>query len=445
MALDERTMRYAEELAQMIRFETVSVQGQNEYSKFDGFQALLKELFPHIFAACEMEVFHGSFLLHWPGKDPAKTPVMFMHHQDVVEASGEWEHGPFSGDITEDKIWGRGTLDDKGGLWGMLRAADELAAEGFVPECDIWFESADAEEIGGNGGEGADEISLILKERGMRFAFILDEGGMIVREPIAGAKGLYAMIGVGEKGTADIKFIARSSGGHASTPPKDTPLVRLGKFMAECDDNKMFTVEMDPTVAEMFRRVSTGMDGMLKRVMSKPDFYKVLLEGVMNRTSPEGAAMLRTTLAFTMAKGSDSHNVLPQEAWVLGNMRFSHHQGFEESVEAVRKAAEKYDIEVEVTVPGFTSPVTSYHCLGFRMLEQAIREIFPGVTAAPYIMNGASDARFMSRVSDNCLRFAPFTISKEQMKSVHGPNENLDLATLAPAVDFYRWMMTHAG
>lgn len=444
--MDERTKRYAQELSQMIRCETVSVMGQTDYTKYTKFQELLKTLFPAIFGACKVEIFHGSILMHWAGEHPEKTPVLFMNHQDVVPASGEWEHAPFSGDITDDKIWGRGTLDDKGGLWAMLRAADELAAEGFVPDCDIWFESACAEEINGNHGEGADEISQILEERGIRFAFVLDEGGMIVTEPLPGAKGSYAMIGVGEKGTADLRFVAKGRGGHASTPPKDTPLVRLGKFMAECDENKIFTVEMNPAVAEMFRRVSAaGMDGMMKRVLGKPDVYKLLLEGVMNRTSPEGAAMLRTTLAFTMAQGSEGHNVLPQEAWVLGNMRFSHHQGFEDSLEAVRKLAEKYDIETEVITQGFPSPVTSYKCLGFRMVEQAVKEIFPGVTPSPYIMNGASDARFMSRVSDNCLRFAPFAISKEQMRSIHGPNENLDLETLAPAVDFYRWLMMHVG
>ena len=443
--MDERTQKYANELSRMIRCETVSVLGQSDYSKFYRFQELLKELFPALFSVCSTEIFHGSLLMHWKSEHPEKAPVMFMNHQDVVEASGDWEHEPFSGDITEDKIWGRGTLDDKGGLWAMLRAADELAAEGFVPDCDIWFESACAEEINGNRGEGADEISKILQERGLRFAFVLDEGGMIVQEPIAGAKGEYAMIGVGEKGTANLKIIAKSSGGHASTPPKDSPLVRLGRFMVECDDSRIFDVDLNPAVAEMLRRVSTGIDGVLKSVMGRPDLYKKPLEAVMSRVSPEGAAMLRTTLAFTMAKGSDGHNVLPQEAWVLGNMRYSHHQGLEESVEAVRKVAEKYDLAVEVLDGGFASPISSFKSVGFKMLEQAVREVFPGVVSTPYIMNGASDSRFMSRVCDNCLRFAPFTISKEQMRSIHGPNENLDLVTLAPAVDFYRWLMTHVG
>ena len=176
-----------------------------------------------------------------------------------------------------------------------------------------------------------------------------------------------------------------------------------------------------------------------------PDLFRKALEAVMNKLSPAGAALLRTTLAFTMAEGSGGHNVLPQEAWVLGNMRYSHHQGFESSLAEVKKEAEKYDLEVEVLDEGFPSPLSSYSSVGFKMIEQAVKEIFPEVVPTPYIMTGASDSRFMSRVSDNCLRFAPFTISAEQMNSIHGQNENLDLETLAPAVDFYRWLMTRVG
>ena len=93
--MDERTMRYAGELSRMIRCETISVKGQNDYEKFYRFQELLRELFPALFAACRTEVFHGSLLLHWPGEHPEKAPVLFMNHQDVVPVSGEWEHEPF--------------------------------------------------------------------------------------------------------------------------------------------------------------------------------------------------------------------------------------------------------------------------------------------------------------------------------------------------------------
>ena len=235
--MDERTARYVEAFQRMIQTETIS-SGEDDPEKFVRFQALLKELFPHVFAVCEIENFDGSLLLKWKGQGAEGDPVLFMNHQDVVEATGEWEHEPFSGEIADGRIWGRGTLDDKGGLWGMLQAAEELMTEGFTPKRDIYFESSRNEEI---NGAGSNRISKELKQRGMRFDYVLDEGGMIVEEPIGGAKGYFAMIGVGEKCTTNLKFIAKSSGGHASTPGKNTPLVRLAKFMAAAENSSVRT------------------------------------------------------------------------------------------------------------------------------------------------------------------------------------------------------------
>ena len=151
----------------------------------------------------------------------------------------------------------------------MLRAAEELAAEGFVPPQDVWFLSTCTEET---TGEGAQEVARSLAERGIRFAFVLDEGGMIVKEPIGGAVGQYAMIGVGEKGCADLRFVARSHGGHASTPGKDTPLVRLGKFMAHAERAKLFDVKLTPVVRQTLRCLSEGMQGPLKFVLQSSLF-----------------------------------------------------------------------------------------------------------------------------------------------------------------------------
>lgn len=440
--MDEKlTMTYAECLSRLIQIETVSQYGQTDLSKFYRFHEALKQEFPTISAACEWEEFEGSLLLRWPGKDRARTPILLMNHHDVVEAAGAWNYAPFSGEIAEDKVWGRGTLDTKGGLWAMLQAADELASEGFVPAQDVYFESACTEEI---DGSGADHFSKLLQERGLRFRFILDEGGMIVYDPIGGSNGVFAMVGVGEKGCADLKFIARSNGGHASTPPKNTPLVRLGRFMAEVEQKNLFEVQVSPTVREMFLRMAPTVNGPLKNIMAHPDAFNALITTVLPRISETAGAMLQTTVAFTMAQGSEGTNVLPQEAWIVGNMRFSHHQGGAASIAAITKLAKKYDISVEVLDPGFESSVSDFKSEGFRLVERAVAEIFPDVRTSPYIMVGASDARYFSRVSDCCLRFAPFRISDEQLASIHGLNESVDLSALIPAVKFYKYILREA-
>ena len=192
--MDERTQKYADTLAELIRMDTTSYDEQPDKTVFYRFHDMLKEKFPHIFSAAEYEDFSGSFLLKWKGKG-GKAPIMLMNHHDVVVAAGEWRFPPFSAEIADGRIWGRGVLDDKGGLWAMLQAADELAFDCFVPSRDIYFMSTCTEE---QTGYGADTISSELKKRGLRFDMVLDEGGMIVSEPIAGAVGNYAMVGVGE-------------------------------------------------------------------------------------------------------------------------------------------------------------------------------------------------------------------------------------------------------
>lgn len=438
--MDARSQQYAKTLSKLIQIETISEFNQKDKSKFYSFQDVLRETFPTIFSVCKFSDYDGSFLMKWKGTS-SDEPVLFMNHHDVVEATGKWEHAPFSGDIADGRVWGRGTLDTKGGLFGMLQAAEELAKEGFVPRRDIYFESACTEEV---EGSGCDNITQDLKSKGMHFFMSIDEGGMILDEPVSGAKGTFAMIGVGEKGCADLKFIARSRGGHASTPPKNTPLVRLGKFMQAVEKSKIFKVELNDVVAEMFTRLAPKMSGALKLFLGHAGFFKPLIKAVMPSVSPTAGAMLKTTIAFTMAGGSDGLNVIPQAAYVTGNMRFSHHQGGKASIEAVTNLAKKFDIDVEIIDPGFQSEIADFRAEPFKLVEKAVSAVFPDVVSSPYIMTGASDSRYVDRICDNCIRFAPFKISDEQLGGIHGLNENVDISALAPAVDFYKYLMQNA-
>ena len=438
---DNRSMQYAEILSKLIQVETISSREDKDITKFLGFHEVLRETYPNLFKTVEVENFDGSLLLKWKGTDSSLEPIMLMNHHDVVEASGEWTHPAFSGAIADGKVWGRGTLDTKGGLAMMLQAAEELIEDGFTPRRDTYFVTACTEET---GGEGGDAISRALEERKMRFHLVLDEGGMIMYDPIGGADGTFAMIGVGEKGYVDLKFIAESNGGHASAPGKNTPLVRLGKFMAEAEKAECFQVEMSDTVKEMLSRFAPTMSGIMKTACSNVNAFKPVLKKVMPMISPAGAALLRTTLAFTMSKGSAGANVIPQQAWVVGNMRFSHHQGKKSSVDAITALAKKYDIQVEIIDDGIESGITDYKGDAFKFIEKAVNAVFPEYKPAPYIMNAATDSRYFNRVCDNCLRFVPFKIDKQQLDSVHAIDENVDVATLAPAVDFYKYVIKEA-
>jgi carboxypeptidase PM20D1 len=267
---------------------------------------------------------------------------------------------------------------------------------------------------------------------------------MMVHDPIGGADGTFALVGLGEKDCVELKFIARSGGGHAATPGRDTPLVRLGKFMAAVEASDIFKADIAPALCEMFSRFGATMKQPLKGVLSHPRLFKDSIAKTIPAVSDTAGAMLKTTIAFTMAQGSGGVNVLPQEAWVIGDMRCSHHQGKEASIRAITKAAEKFGVETEVLASGAESRLSDYNGTAFRLVEEAVRATIPGEPAcAPYIMNGASDSKYFDRVCDQCIRFLPFTVKRDQLGTVHGVNECLDLGTLVPAVNYYRYMMQH--
>lgn len=434
----KRADAYGEQLARMVQHETISCRNQEDRTKFYAFHQLLEELFPNVHRVCEKKVFNGSLLFKWEGKGAAE-PILFMSHQDVVEASGEWEHEPFSGDIDpEGRIWGRGTVDTKASLFCMFTAFEELITEGYVPEGDVYIASSCTEEW---GGEGAPTTVSYLKEKGVRLALVMDEGGMVVQNPMAGVTGTYAMMGIVERGYGDVRFIAKSKGGHASAPGKNTPLVRLGKFMAEVDEKSPFKSEMSSVVEELLRRMAPNMTFGMRFLFSNIWLFKPLLLRLLPAVSPAAGAMLHTTLAFTMANGSGAANVLPQEASVVGNMRFIQHQPNDESIGFVARIAKKYDIETEVIFQEYPHPATDHRGKAFQLVESVVHEIYPGVDVCPYVMAGGTDARYYGEVCDNCIRFAPLAVTPQQQSSVHGLNENIFKGALPKAVDFYKMVI----
>jgi len=259
-----------------------------------------------------------------------------------------------------------------------------------------------------------------------------------IYESIGGVPGNFAMVGVYEKGTGDLKFTARSSGGHASAPRKNTPLARLARFITRVEKANPMTVKFSPEVESMFSRLAPYASFPLRLVLGNLWLFKPILKKALPAISPQAAAMLQTTVAFTMAKGSDGYNIIPQEAYVTANLRFIPHQKVAESVEVLTKLAAKYDIETEVLMADDPSPSLDLTGRAFRLTEAAIARSFPGLPASPYVVTGATDCRFYNDVCDNCVRFAPVIFGPQQMKGMHGIDECIETSCLPGAVDYYK-------
>ena len=140
-----------------------------------------------------------------------------MAHLDVVpvDESSPWQHPPFSAEIHDGAVWGRGTLDDKGCVAAICEAVERLLTDGHRPAQDVWLSFGCDEEVSGPTAAAAvDE----LVRRGVRPWFVLDEGGAVAYDAFPGVSRPVAAIGVAEKGTTSVELRVEGRGGHASTP-----------------------------------------------------------------------------------------------------------------------------------------------------------------------------------------------------------------------------------
>ena len=429
-----RSQSYAEKLSAMIRQDTVSRPGENQRDKFLAFHRVLEELFPLVHEKLEKTEIDGNLLFFWKGKSSAR-PLVLMSHQDVVPAEGDWIRPPFSGEIADGKVWGRGASDTKCSVMAFFQAVEELLQDGTVPENDVYLSSSCTEEW---SGDGCPKLVAELKKRGVSPWLVCDEGGGIIHEPIAGIPGNFAMIGVFEKGKADVRFTAFSDGGHASTPKPHSPIARLADFVHDVETHSLFRRKMPKEVAAMFETLAPYASFPLRWIFSNLWLFRPVLLRVLPLISPQAGAMIRTTVAFTMQSGSDACNVMPQKATVSANMRFIPHQGMAESLNIIRKRAEKYGLQTEVLHAADYTVPTDIHGEAFRLVQETVAKTFPGCAGSPYVMTGATDARFYQEICSNVVRFAPVVYGPEQMKGMHGLNENIEISCLPGAVDFYR-------
>ncbi len=189
---EAEALRLAGKLSKMIQVDTTSHTGGDDPARFRAFHKTLAELFPRVFSQLEKTEIDGNLLFYWKGRSQER-PILLMSHQDVVPAEGAWSHAPFSGDIADGKVWGRGASDTKCSVMAFFEAAEQLLAEGYTPPTDVYLASSCTEEW---AGDGAPKLVAELQRRGVELFLVCDEGGAIISEPIGGIPGNFAMVGV---------------------------------------------------------------------------------------------------------------------------------------------------------------------------------------------------------------------------------------------------------
>ena len=436
---DEECAIAAEKLGAMVRVPCVSRQEDEDLTEFYNFHAVLEAQFPLLHAHLEKEVLNGTLLYHWKGSDSTKKPIMLMGHQDVVPASDEgWRVPAYSGVVIDGNLYGRGALDCKSTMYVELQAVEELLAEGFVPPCDVYLAYSINEET---GGDGAAAVVRHLKEKGITFAIVMDEGGAVIEAPVAGMDRPYAVIGITEKGYMDLKITARGKGGHSSTPPRNTPAARLFAFAHEIERKRPFRKALLPEAKEMFAAMAPSFSFPLRLLLGNIWLFKPLLMALMPVVSPFGEAVLSTTCCFTQMRGSDAANVIPKEPYLVANLRTSVHQGCAESLAVMKKYADNYDLDIEVITQRDASPISNIHSKEYAYVCDCIRKQFPDVGIAPYIIMSGTDCCHFHALTENALRFCPTRMTNAQSASCHAVDENVTVSSLAEGVRFFKMFL----
>jgi len=423
-------------LAQMIRCKTVSNLDPTlvDEAEFEKFRQLLKDLYPTVHNSCTCENIGASGVLYkLKGKSDA-APVVLMSHYDVVPADEEaWEKPAFEGIIEDGVLWGRGTLDTKGTLCGIMEATETLLKAGFVPENDLYLAFSGDEET---GGTTAPDMVLEFEKRGVKPAMVLDEGGAVIKGMFPGVSQPCALIGIAEKGMLHMEMTIESKGGHASFPPPHTPVGMLAQAVVRIE-NKPFKMHLTKAVAEMFDTLGRHSSFVYKIIFANLWCFKPVLDAMCRKSGGEMNAMMRTTCAFTMMEGSKVTNVLPPKARVGANIRLIDGDTTDSAIEYLKSVANDPRINFQMAYGMNPSPGSKTEGQQWELLKKTIGQTWPEALISPYLMFACTDSRHYHRISDGVYRFSGMELSREERSMLHAHNERIRIETAAKNVQFY--------
>ena len=428
-------------LSEAIKLRTISHSNYKEFefSEFDSFRDKLKEMFPAVHSEMELEIVNGYSLVYkWKGWGTGLMPGLFMAHIDVVpvEAGTEdnWEYDAFSGAIENGYVWGRGAMDIKLQIITMLESCEKLIEQGFKPERTLYFAFGHDEET--DGSNGARKILDMFIKKDIRFEFVMDEGGCVNTGSFPGIKKPVAYMGVGEKGYLNIRVDIKGKGGHASTPPANSSLGLAAKAICRLEKKKMKLKLVSP-VRNMIETLARHMNFGWKIVLANLWLFKPVFISVFSKPGTTGEALLRTTVAPTMAQGSMEPNVLPQISSFTVNCRILQTDSSSDVIKHISKACRGMEFKTTILRHEEPSAISSCKNEFFIKAAGAVRGLSEDTAIVPYLMVAGTDSIKYQQITKDTIRFTPYTIDASDMKRIHGTNERISINNIKNCVKYY--------
>lgn len=450
----------AQRLSQAVQFRTISNQDRSDFDEkaFNDYHDFLVKSYPLVHKTLKREVVGSprpfSLIYTWEGKDPSLAPAVFMAHQDVVpiaeESREQWEVDPFSGEIKDGYIWGRGSLDDKNQIHAILEATEMKIKEGFQPERTILFVFGQDEEVG--GPEGAKHAVDIIEKRYDNIAFVIDESAPLIPGVFPGIRENTALVGIAQKGYLSLEIAINGIGGHSSQPAAESNIVALAKAVEKVEaaqfpykihdavryQYRFMGPELPADQQPMYKAVAYGNNDNVSDLEKK--FMEVMSQNQVTR------AMLHTTTAVTMFNAGIKDNVLPPAATAVVNFRPMPGDTPEVIIEHVKKAINDDRITIrDISASTPATNVADPNGEGYKLLEKTIRQTWGNdLIVSPFFVIGGSDSKhFQARP------FAPdvYTITALQLESVkefagfHGVNERILVEEYGRSIGFFYKLM----
>ena len=436
--------RFIKNLSDAIKIPTIANRDESvvDWSTFDDFHAFLEKAYPLIHENLEKQVISTrSLMYHWKSEHPEKEPICLLSHQDVVPVTpgteDDWKYPAFGGEVAEGFLWGRGAIDMKNHLIGVMEAVETLLEEGYVPERDVYLCFGHNEEVMAEDETcGADCMMRWFKEKGIKLDSVLDEGGAILEAKVDKViDGHLAGVGIAEKGHVDFEISVNAKGGHSSQPPKHSALGELSRIICKLENNQ-FKAELTLQLYSLFNEIGKNTTYPVRCVMSNLPVLKPLITKICSNIPPV-ASMMRTTTAVTMSNGSPAPNVLPQKASAVVNFRIMPGQTIDDVEKHIRKCAgPKAEIRlISGKNPSKISPTDSR---AFKVIEEICKSMDPKAIVAPYLVMGGTDARQYENVCDNIYRYSPFLMDTALLLTTHGTNERIPVSSLEDGVAFFK-------
>lgn len=443
------TNRAVRNLSAAIQIPTISFENEADFkgAEFLKFHKYLEQTYPRLHKTLKKEIVNSYSLLYtWPGIDKNLQPIILLAHMDVVpveeKSISQWMHEPFAGSVADGYIWGRGSLDNKASLLGIMEAIECLIEKGFQSERTIYIVSGHDEER--LGFQGAMKIAFLLKERGVSPEYVLDEAMVITDGVMPGISSRIGLIGIAEKGYLSLELIAAAEGGHAAMPPRETAVGLLCKAVDKLLNNP-FPARIDGPTKYLFDYTGREMPFLQRMIFANLWLTEGLLKSQLQKVKTTNA-MIRTTIAPTMLEGSNKDNVLPNVARAVVNFRILPGDTPDSVLAHVRKVVNDQRIEVKPLTKQSqgASPVAGIDSKSFFTIQKTMQQVFPDVIVAPTLVVMVSDSRHFAVLTRDVYRFVPLILKGEDMARLHGINERIAVDNYLQMIQFYQQLIINS-